>query len=122
MDFTAYPKQLRDAVIALAEENASLHLATSITADDCEVYAKDDDVQVAFWAMQMACGDDAESWSDIYQKLTDQERTTVVCALAVGYQKSAHELLRAAVVAHIAEWLACEAEKYQELNLQERAA
>ncbi len=113
MEFSQYPMPLRDAIVEIAETNAELHLATSITAGDCEEQAKDVDVQVAFWAMQMAVGDVAESWSDILDKLTDSERNVVLCSLAVQHP-SAITVLRDAVVAHICEWLAYQAEKYQE--------
>jgi hypothetical protein len=113
MEFNEFPRPLREAIVAIAETNAELHVATSITAGDCEEYAQDVDVVMAFWALQTVNGSAAETWGDLFEKLTDNERTQIVAAIAVGHPAGLR-VLRDALQAHISEWLAHEAETYQE--------
>jgi hypothetical protein len=113
MNFSKYPKPLQEAIREIAYDAAHQPIQSEITAQDAEDHAADDDVLMAFWSMQQAVGDAAETWFDVYEKLTDDERTQVVAAI-VMHHPAGLKVLREALVAHVSEWLATQADKYRD--------
>ena len=102
-------KVLQDAI---AEANAALPVATEITAQDAESYC-DDDVLMGYWTLQQATRSPGDTWFDLYEKLTDNERTQVVAAI-VNQHPAGLRVLRDALVAHVSEWLATQAQQVRD--------
>ncbi len=120
MTFSDYPLPVRQAIQEIAEHAASQSIQSEITAQDAEDHAGRDDVLMGFWSMQQAVGDSAETWIDIYEKLTDNERTQVVAAI-VMHHPAGLRVLREALVAHVSEWLATMADARRDELQQDEA-
>ena len=108
-----WPRPVRDAIRALADENAALHVATPITADDARAYL-DDDVLNGFWVVQRAEYDAATAFHEALERLTDAEHATLQSALATGCNATVGRLISGVVRDHVAHWLASEAEMYRD--------
>lgn len=107
-----YPLPLRAAIAEIATDNAHTYPESEITAADAASHADDDDVLNAWWNWARAMKRDVDAATVIYAELSEAQRAQFLCATICGHP-SALRLMRDAMVAHVAQWLATAATEYQ---------
>lgn len=110
MDRSRYPAPLRCAIRELADKFTGLHVAQQITAEDAKDHL-DDDVLIAWWALQRAEKTDLRARVEILEQLTPEQSAQFDAAL-ITLHPAALRILHDATRSYVARWLADEADAW----------
>jgi hypothetical protein len=107
-----HPDPLAEAIAELAQHHANLRTWTPVQPKDAEVYARDVDVLVAYWAQRRADLTADRARGEILESLTEEQSARFDAAACADHPLAA-TIYREAMIGYVAHYIAQEARDRQ---------